>query len=86
MTGSMIQFGILQPVPLPLAASGKIDDEEWFHGDISREIASARLIGNGDYLLRSKTDQATGNRDYVLSVCSKIQHHALIRSVKVKRC
>ena len=73
---------IPQPNPLPLAASGNIEDEEWYHGDITRDVANARLLGNGDYLLRAKPN-STGGVDYVLSVCSKIQHHAFIKSVKV---
>ena len=74
---------ILQPIPLTLAASGNIEDEEWYHGDINRDVANARLLGNGDYLLRAKPNTVTGGSDYVLSVCSKIQHHAFIKSVKV---
>ena len=80
----LAHFNILQPIPLPLAASGNIEDEEWYHGDITRDVANARLLGNGDYLLRAKPNSATGGADYVLSVCSKIQHHAFIKSVKVK--
>lgn len=70
------------PVPLLLAESGKVEDEDWFHGNISRDVAHSRLIGNGDYLLRAKPNQATGCTDYVLSVCSKMHHHAFIKGVK----
>lgn len=65
------------------ASSGRIEEEEWFHGVLPREEVQRLLTEDGDYLVRESKSRKTNESQYVLSVYSNGHKHFIIQGSEV---
>ncbi|XP_076439221.1 tyrosine-protein kinase Fer-like isoform X2 [Babylonia areolata] len=59
--------------------SGRIEDEEWFHGVLPREEVQRLLAEDGAYLVRESKNHVTSETQYVLSVYWEGHKHFIIQ-------
>ncbi|XP_076438869.1 LOW QUALITY PROTEIN: tyrosine-protein kinase Fer-like [Babylonia areolata] len=62
--------------------SGRIEDEEWFHGVLPREEVQRLLAEDGAYLVRESKNRKTNETQYVLSVYWEGHKHFIIQQTE----